>query len=53
MVGGVLEYSSLIVGYRSLLLLVGLLYAVAFFFGRQRHSAQATAQMPIPIAMIG
>ena len=34
MVGGVLEYSSLIVGYRGLLPLVALLYALAFVFGR-------------------
>jgi spermidine synthase len=53
MAGGVLEYSSLIMGYRSLLPLVGLLYALAFFFGRQRHAAQAPAPMPVPVAVIG
>jgi len=41
MVGGVLEYSSLIVGYRSLLLLVAALYALAFLFGRTRRAATA------------
>jgi hypothetical protein len=34
MVGGVLEYVSLITGYRVLLILVGTLYAAAF--GLQR-----------------
>lgn len=53
MAGGVLEYSSLLVGYRSLLPLVGLLYAFAFFFARQRPEAQAPAQMPVPVAVIG
>jgi spermidine synthase len=36
MVGGTLEYSSLILGYQSLLPLVGALYALAFFFGWKR-----------------
>ncbi len=37
MVGGVLEYASLITGYRALLVLVGALYATAF--GLQRFTA--------------
>jgi hypothetical protein len=36
MVGGVLEYLALVVGYRSLLLLAALIYALAFLAGR-RH----------------
>jgi hypothetical protein len=32
MVGGILEYSSLILGYRNLLFLVALLYGFAYFF---------------------
>lgn len=36
MVGGLLEYSSLILGYRSLLLVIAVLYALAFFFGREQ-----------------
>jgi len=35
MVGGALEYASLVTGYRALLILVGALYAVAF--GLQRY----------------
>jgi hypothetical protein len=35
MVGGVLEYSSLLVGYRSLLILAAGLYLCAFAFGRR------------------
>ena len=37
MVGGILEYASLITGYRALLVLVGVLYATAF--GLQRFQA--------------
>jgi hypothetical protein len=43
--GGVLEYLSLVLGYRNLLILVGLLYAVAFIAGRgalRRLSAART-----------
>jgi Spermine/spermidine synthase domain len=36
MLGGVLEYASLVVGYRWLLVLVAVLYALAFLTGR-RH----------------
>jgi Spermine/spermidine synthase domain len=39
MVGGVLEYLALLGGYRSLLLLVGVLYGLAFVFGRARLAA--------------
>ena len=35
MVGGVLEYSALLVGYRALLLVTAGLYACAFVFGRR------------------
>ncbi len=34
MVGGLLEYAALIVGYRALLIVVALAYGGAFFFGR-------------------
>jgi len=36
MVGGLLEYSALVVGYRALLVLVAVLYGLALAFGR-RH----------------
>jgi hypothetical protein len=39
MVGGVLEYASLIVGYRALLLLVAVLYGLAFLFERKQFAA--------------
>jgi len=43
MVGGILEYGSLIFGYRALLLAVGVLYACAFAFGyRYLHQPAAT-----------
>ncbi len=35
MVGGLLEYTSLVIGYRSLLLVVAVLYALAFVTGRR------------------
>ncbi|HEU5148942.1 MAG TPA: hypothetical protein VFU19_00510 [Iamia sp.] len=41
MVGGVLEYLALITGYRSLLILVALLYGLAFAFGRRHLGARA------------
>ena len=42
MVGGLLEYSALVVGYRTLLILTALLYGAAFLAGR-RHLAGAPA----------
>ena len=49
MVGGVLEYASLVTGYRALLILVGALYAAAFGLqrfqvGRQVMAGPASAQ---------
>ncbi len=41
MVGGLLEYASLIVGYRALLIVVAVLYGCAFAFGRQHLRAEA------------
>jgi hypothetical protein len=55
MVGGVIEYVSLITGYRALLIVVAGLYGLAFVTGR-RHLATATAtakshqQIPAPTA---
>ncbi len=42
MVGGALEYLALISGYRSLLIVVAILYGLAFLIGR-KHLAAATA----------
>jgi hypothetical protein len=39
MVGGLLEYSALVIGYRALLVLVAVLYGLAFAFGRQHLQA--------------
>ncbi|HET9312117.1 MAG TPA: spermidine synthase [Actinomycetota bacterium] len=53
MVGGVLEYSALVVGYRSLLVLAAVLYLLAFAFGRRSQEAAETgpreAQEPVGI----
>jgi len=55
MIGGILEYTSLIIGYRWLLVLVALLYGLAFITGRRhlRPAAPAGAQMPQPAAQLG
>jgi hypothetical protein len=44
MVGGVLEYASLITGYRALLIIVGLLYAMAFGLQRFQAGRQRTLE---------
>lgn len=40
MLGGVLEYSSLIFGYRSLVPLVAALYGLAFYYGRMQEAGK-------------
>jgi hypothetical protein len=54
MFGGLLEYASLIVGYRALLVVVALLYGAAFVFGRE-HLGVATdtlsARAPEPVGV--
>ncbi len=49
MVGGMLEYLSLIFGYQWLLILVAVLYGLAFFAGRAhwRPAAPAAAREPV------
>jgi hypothetical protein len=44
MVGGTLEYVSLITGYQFLLIVAGVLYSLAFLTGRRRGSAAQPAQ---------
>ncbi|MGH2630672.1 MAG: spermidine synthase [Actinomycetota bacterium] len=44
MVGGLLEYGALVVGYRSLLVGVAALYAAALFTGRSHLSRAGTTQ---------
>lgn len=41
MVGGLLEYTSLILGYRNLLLVVAIVYGLAFLTGRRALTAAA------------
>jgi SAM-dependent methyltransferase len=43
MLGGVLEYASLVTGYRALLIVIALLYAGAFVLQRAQSRALATA----------
>ena len=41
MVGGILEYTALITGYRALLILVAVLYGLALLFGRRHLTDEA------------
>jgi hypothetical protein len=41
MIGGLLEYGALLVGYRALLVVVAVLYGLAFVFGRRHLRAPA------------
>ena len=50
MVGGVLEYVSLITGYRALLLVIAGLYACAFVADRRRRTSEASATPRIDTA---
>ena len=45
MLGGVLEYGALVLGYRNLLLGVALLYGLAFVTGRRHLGAVPTADV--------
>jgi hypothetical protein len=49
MVGGLLEYSSLLIGYRALLVVVAGLYGLAYLAGR-RHLVGAYALRPLAAA---
>jgi hypothetical protein len=46
MVGGTLEYLSLVTGYRALLIVAVALYALAFVFGRSQLSASTPELAP-------
>ena len=43
MIGGALEYFALVGGFRSLLILVAVLYGLAFLFGRRHLTASVPA----------
>ncbi len=52
MVGGVLEYGALVVGYRALLVAAAVLYGLAFLFGRRHLGARpAPAGSGEPVAV--
>jgi hypothetical protein len=55
MIGGILEYLSLIVGYQWLLVLVALLYALAFITGRVhlRVAGSGLARVPETAGQVG
>ncbi|HVF54021.1 MAG TPA: spermidine synthase [Actinomycetota bacterium] len=46
MVGGVLEYSALVVGYRALLIAAAILYGLAFLTGREHLQGHSSAASP-------
>ena len=48
MLGGVLEYLSLITGYRGLLVIAGLLYALAWIFGARKLARSTDAEPEAP-----
>jgi hypothetical protein len=50
MVGGILEYSSMIFGYRWLLILVAVLYGLAFLVGRSHWRGPVTASASAPVS---
>jgi hypothetical protein len=47
MVGGILEYTALITGYRALLILVAVLYGLALLFGRRHLGAKPGGGEPV------
>lgn len=47
MVGGILEYTALITGYRALLILVAALYGLALLFGRRHLGARPDDGVPV------
>ncbi len=53
MVGGVLEYSALIVGYRTLLIVVGILYGLAFIAGRGHLTVLRPSEAEVVIGRAG
>jgi hypothetical protein len=46
MVGGTLEYASLVTGYRALLVVVAVLYGLAFLTGR-RYLPRPASRAPL------
>ncbi len=47
MVGGVLEYSSLLLGYKNLLVVVALIYGCAYLFGGKRLASNPIDRAPV------
>jgi hypothetical protein len=49
MIGGTLEYASLVTGYRALLIAAGLLYGLAFLSGRRYLTGRSTVDTRIAV----
>jgi hypothetical protein len=52
-VGGVLEYGALVVGYRALLIVVAVLYGAAFVTGRSHLAGRPNSQAEASAARVG
>jgi hypothetical protein len=52
MVGGVLEYASLITGYQLLAIAVAILYSLAFITGRRYLGRQGVAESAVPSPLV-
>jgi hypothetical protein len=49
MIGGTLEYASLVTGYRALLIVAGLLYGLAFLSGRRYLGERPTVDARVAV----
>jgi hypothetical protein len=49
MIGGTLEYASLVTGYRALLIVAGLLYGLAFLSGRRYLGERSTVDARVAV----
>ena len=51
MIGGTLEYASLVIGYRDLLIVAALLYALAFLSGRRNLVGRSTVGTRVAVRL--
>jgi hypothetical protein len=49
MIGGTLEYASLVTGYRALLIAAALLYGLAFLSGRRYLAGRSTVDTRVAV----
>jgi hypothetical protein len=51
MIGGTLEYASLVTGYRALLIVAALLYGLAFISGRRYVGVRSTVDTRVAVSV--